>query len=188
MLRSPSAEVKAGGALLAPMASENPSFLYPTPTASRTSPLGKVATPPLALASTLRIVPRSCSLAASVVEGLVKKITLDFVSSSAASATRVAFQSPNKLKFKPAAAAYLRSVDGDSAGAGKNEAFMNLFASRATYNASTNAAVVADRSGAADRVTELLLICGRREVGPSADDVNSRSRASTASCWLCAQA
>src|SRR5258708_30469794 len=185
MLRSPSAAVKAGCALPAPKTWENPSFLYPTPTASRTIPLGRVAIPPLALASTLRIVPKRCSVPARVVAGLVKKIILDFVSSSAASATRVAFQSPRKLKFKPAAAAYLRSVDGDSAGAGKNEAFMNLFASRATYNASTNAAVVADRSCAADRVTELLLICGRREVGPSADDVNSGSRASTASSRLC---
>src|SRR6266404_2625276 len=185
MLRSPAAKVEAGWAPPAPKVSENPSFLYPAPTASRTTPLGRVAMPPLALASTLRIVPKRCSLPARVVEGFVKKMILDFVSSSAASTTRVVFQSPGKLKFKPAAAAYLRSVDGDSVGAGKNEKFVNLSASRAMYNPSTNTAVVADRSCVADRVTELLLICGRREVGPSADDVNSRSRTSTAFCWLC---
>src|SRR5258708_34511335 len=116
MVGARGAGVKGGAALLAPTAAEIPSFLYPTPTASRTSPLGKVATPPLALAPTLRIVPRSCSLAASVVEGLVKKLTLDFVPSSAASAPRVAFQSPTKLNFTPAPAATLRVLGGVSPG------------------------------------------------------------------------
>src|SRR5258706_12636933 len=118
MLRLPSAAL-ANEALVAPMASENPSFLYPTPTASRTIPLGRVMIPPLAFASMPRTVPENCSSNLGVAEGVVKKTEFSSVASSAALANRAAFQSRHRLIFKPPVTAYLRNVDGDSAEAGK---------------------------------------------------------------------